>query len=552
MLAVLLLSLCSYSYCNEVKLTSPNHTTVHDDHYAEVPLQFVFPFYGEEFETSYMFTNGVVGFRNPTDSQVESHWCCNGRDLQTMAENEQNISRYGYAIAPLWTDLIDLQQGNSGLFTEGDTSQQTYRWKNLAEYYNASRLNSFELQIKQDGSYTVDYTAVNIQNHAITIGESGDLSTGSYEGTQNYYYPTGYQGVPESYGNEQNSINVLNTLCSANPLYDPQCSGYAEAYAQQLYITECNQNTLYDSGCSGYEEAYFLDQCTTDATYSRDCNGYEEAYLEQQCMYDPQYDTTCNGYVNMEEQEPLFVTSIVDDGSIIQGDNPVNEVLEQPDIITDFANTSGYEIEGMPSASAPVVEPRREEVVNNVEPRELEQREMEESGVGEEPIEEIVEREREPEEREEQSEEREEPREELEVVEEREEPVDEQDDREQEQPIEKTVANEQAPKKAEKKQVLTKNDKLKALVSKRAVSLTKKVEGAVTLEQQIVVQQQLMSLISFVPDFNYAEQKMKDLASFYPSKDNVDNAFARWFVNDKNFIKLEDLQYPQRNTQWQR
>ena len=196
---VLWVLVCSFSYSSdEVKLTSPNHTTVHDDHYAEVPLQFVFPFYGEEFETSYMFTNGVVGFRNPTDSQVESHWCCNGRDLQTMAENEQNISRYGYAIAPLWTDLIDLQQGNSGLFTEGDASQQTYRWKNLAEYYNASRLNSFELQIKQDGSYTVDYTAVNIQNHAITIGESGDLSTqSSYEGTQNYYYPSGYQGVPQ-------------------------------------------------------------------------------------------------------------------------------------------------------------------------------------------------------------------------------------------------------------------------------------------------------------------------------------------------------------------
>ena len=161
-------------------------------------------------------------------------------------------------------------------------------------------------------------------------------------------------------------------------------------------------------------------------------------------------------------------------------------------------------------------------------------------------------RERELEEREEPREEREEPKEELKIVEEREKPVNEQNDRKQEQPIEKTVANEQAPKKAEKKQVITKNDKLKALVSKRAVALTKKVEGAVTLEQQIVVQQQLMSLISFVPDFNYAEQEMKDLASFYPSKDNVDNAFARWFVNDKNFIRLEDLQYPQRNTQWQR
>ncbi len=85
---------------------------------------------------------------------------------------------------------------------------------------------------------------------------------------------------------------------------------------------------------------------------------------------------------------------------------------------------------------------------------------MEESGMGEEPIEEIVQRERESEEREEQSEEREEPREELEVVEEREKPVDEQDDREQEQPIEKTVANKQAPEKVEKKQVITKNDKL--------------------------------------------------------------------------------------------
>lgn len=337
MLAVLLLSLCSYSYCDEVKLTSPNQTTVSDDGYAEVPLQFVFPFYGEEFETSYMFTNGVVGFRNPTDSQVESHWCCQGLDLVKMSEDGTDISRYGYAIAPLWTDLIDLEQGNSGLFTEGDTSQQTYRWKNLAEFYDATKLNSFELQIKQDGSYTVDYTAVNIQNHAITIGETGDLSTqGSYEGTQNYYYPTGYQGVPDSYGNEQNSINVFNTLCAANPLYDPQCSGYAEAYAQQLYTQECNK----------------------DATYDKDCDGYEKAYFEQQCMYDPQYDKTCNGYIEIKKEEEKFEPKELS----IKGEDPIQEILELPDLITDFAGTTGYQIEGMPSASAPVVEPRREEV----------------------------------------------------------------------------------------------------------------------------------------------------------------------------------------------
>ena len=424
-----------------------------------------------------MFTNGVVGFRNPEDSQVESHWCCDGLDLVKMSEDGTDISRYGYAIAPLWTDLIDLEQGNSGLFTEGDTSQQTYRWKNLAEFYDATRLNTFELQIKKDGTYIVDYTAVNIQDHTISTGEAGNLAKGVSEGVQEAYYPNGYEGVPSTFGN----LNLA--FCDSNALYDPSCPNYAEAYAEFLYTEACN----------------------ADATYDPECTGYAKAYLEQQCMYNPQYDKTCAGYVDREERK---VTEEKPEPIRIEGENPISEVLEQPDLITDFAGTTGYQIEGMPSASAPVVEPRREE--------------------------------------------REEPKEELKVVEEREKPVNEQNDRKQEQPIEKTVANEQAPKKAEKKQVLTKNDKLKALVSKRAVSLTKKVEGAVTLEQQIVVQQQLMSLISFVPDFNYAEQEMKDLASFYPSKDNVDNAFARWFVNDKNFIRLEDLQYPQRNTQWQR
>ena len=559
---------CFSSYCEEVKLTSPNYTTVHDDHYAEVPLQFVFPFYDEEFDTSYMFTNGVVGFRNPTQSSVQSHWCCQGRDL----ENQQNISQYGYATAPLWTDLIDLGVEGSGLFTEGDALQQTYMWRNLAEYRDATRLNSFKLQIKQDGSYTVDYTAVNIVNHAIAIGDTGNLSQG-YQGTQNYYYPSGYTGVPQGYGNEQNSINVLSTLCSANALYDPQCSGYAEAYAQQLYTQECNQDTLYDNGCSGYEEAYFIDQCTTDATYDRTCQGYTEAYLEQQCMYSPQYDITCVGYI--EEQEPIGFVE-VEDGTEVLGDNPINEVLEQPDIITDFANTSGYEIEGMPSASAPVFEMPIEvfepevfeqalpEVVNEMqqmeqelemevatiepepqtEPRELEQEEVLEPEVAEEPVEEIVDL------QEEQGEE---------LVVEEEVAVEEELEPTKEIEVETKVATKEKDVKAKttvkllpNKKELTKSQKIKILVAKKANALTKKIESAVTLEQQILVQQQLLSLISFVPDFNYTDSEIQDRASFYPPSVLADSSFSRWFRTDPNFERLEDSQYPQRNTQWQR
>ena len=500
---VLVCSYSSFSFGKEVKLTSPNQTTVSDDSYAEVPLQFVFPFYGEEFETSYMFTNGVVGFRNPTDSQVESHWCCDGRDLATLAENEQEISRYGYAIAPLWTDLIDLETGNSGLFAEGDTLQQTYRWKNLAEFYDATRLNTFELQIKSDGTYIVDYVSVNIQDHAVTTGASGDLSQGVYEGTQQQYYPSGIVGIPPSYGKEAVKVSIPSfddSLCAANALYDPQCSGYSEAYAQQLF--------------------------------------------EQECMYNPQYDPTCNGYVE-PEPEPEVVL--------------IEEALEQPDLTTDFTSASGYEIEGVPSFTMPTYEmPQVVEIQPVVEPeivvvevvsemQQMEQQlEVEITAAEPEPepeiVEEIVEVEPEPE------------REEVnEIVEEREETVEEPDGTEQEQPAEKTVANEQTPApKAPEKQALTKNEKLKVLVSKKAVALTEQVENATTLEQQMVVQQQLLALISFVPDFNYTEGRVKDLETFYPPQENTDSSFARWFVNDPNFEVLEDLQYPQRDTQWQR
>ena len=455
--------------------------------------------------------NGVVGFRNPANTEVETHFCCQGRSLEGMAKNGADISRYGYAIAPLWTDLIDLGVENSGLFADGDASQQRYIWRNLAEYswpYDNSSINTFELQIKPDGSYTVDYTAVDIQDHSVTIGEFGDLSQG-FQGTQQQYYYSGFQGVPEVFSNYE---SILQGLCAANALYDPQCSGYSAAYAEQLYTQAC----------------------ANDATYDRDCNGYEEAYLEQQCMYDPQYDTTCNGY---REPEPEV--------EIVQ----IQEAIEQPDLTTDFTRATGYEIPGIPSfATSTNEEPQTEQ---EPQPIELEQDQESQPEVAEQPIEEIVEREEQEEQREElvAVEEEEEP----EPVEEREEPVEEQSDTKQEQPAPKAIANKQtSTPKVTKKQALTKNEKLKALVAKKANALTKKIESAVTLEQQIQVQQQLLSLISFVPDFNYAEQEMQDRASFYPPNALADSSFSRWFVNDPNFEVLEDSQYPQRNTQWQR
>ena len=43
-------------------------------------------------------------------------------------------------------------------------------------------------------------------------------------------------------------INIFKQSCHNNPLYDPQCQGYATA----LFNQQCTINPLFDPTCSGY------------------------------------------------------------------------------------------------------------------------------------------------------------------------------------------------------------------------------------------------------------------------------------------------------------
>jgi len=48
-----------------------------------------------------------------------------------------------------------------------------------------------------------------------------------------------------------------------------------------------------------------------------------------------------------------------------------------------------------------------------------------------------------------------------------------------------------------------------------------------------------------IPDFDqYKNTQIQKEIAFYEPVDNVDNAFARWFLNDPKFTELEELQYP--------
>ena len=58
-----------------------------DDGWIEVPLDFTFPFYGNSYVTSFMFSNGVVGFLDPLNvagsGYIYDGLCCSGQDFSS-------------------------------------------------------------------------------------------------------------------------------------------------------------------------------------------------------------------------------------------------------------------------------------------------------------------------------------------------------------------------------------------------------------------------------------------------------------------------------------
>jgi hypothetical protein len=295
----------------------------------------------------------------------------------------------------------------------------------------------------------------------------------------------------------------LTQQCSGNPLYDPACPGYANAY----YNQQCQLNPLYDKGCTGYASANLAQQCDWDPLYSVECPNYQQAYLEKQCNEDPLYDIQCAGY-----QTAIELSKIVDDGTV-----------DDPTIIDNEVDvTTTTEIEGVPNVvSLPEKKITIVEVTDGDGFQEVEDDIQGEQLAMEDDIEKEIA--------------------ELESA---------AGNTEQEDDIEKELAELKESADSENKEDApkpkTRNEKIKMLLSMKAVELTKQIEQETNLETQMVIQRQLLALISYVPGFDYDEKENED-GNFYPSKPTVDHAFARWFLNDPNFEKMENLQYPNIN-----
>ena len=360
----------------------------------------------------------------------------------------------------------------------------------------------------QDSSFSVIFSANPCHNNPLYDPQCQGYANALFnqQCTQNPLYDPTCPGYAAAY---------LTQQCSANPLYDPACPGYANAY----YNQQCQLNQLYDQNCPGYAAANLAQQCDYDPLYDVQCPNYQQAYLEQQCQLDPLYDVQCADY-----QTAIELAKIVDDGS----ENDPTVIDNEIDV------TTTTEIEGIPN----VISLPEQQIVEVVEV---------EDGDGFEQVDDNIEGEQMAME---DDIEKEIAQLENEASEDGTAPDMISGGANQEDDIEKELAELKESTDSENKQDApkpkTRNEKIKMLLAMKAIELTKKLEKEVSLEQNMIIQRQLLALISYVPGFDYNEKENLD-GNFYPPKPTVDHAFARWFLNDPNFDVMENLQYPNIN-----
>ena len=483
-LAVLLALSCSLSSWSDPEIIEHQ---IADDGWVEVPLDFTFPFYGNSYVTSFMFSNGVVGFLDPLDVPgtgiVYDGLCCDGQDLSSFTG-----VRFNYTIMPWNTDLIDTGVGK--FYTQGDSTFQKYMWENLSEYYNRNTSNTFDLTIYPMGNIDVNYEQVQINNHAVTVAVVGDLSQGEYE---QWFYNHPTSGAIFWNSQEDDPVEIANgeSVCSVIPDSHISCLYYPQVYADNVYNQQCALDPLYDYGCDGWDDAYI------------------EEYVEE--------DIQEVWEVDEEDVESVYVLEEPEVFQIIE--------IEALDDYTLIATTLE---EAIPEMEELFEEMAQEELIEEIE-AELEEflePEVEEELL-EEPIEEELD-EPEPEEdtiQEEQTEEEPEQEAVVEVV---------------EQPVLKKVA-----KKASKK------DKMREIIGNKLKNLATEMGEAASLEEQQKLQSLILALLNFNAGFNtYNTQLLIDGVFYedkgiYLDKDIPDNqrGLRNGLANEILHNKLMDLQW---------
>ena len=259
---------------NIFNLTNESGTTnmaVGDDQVSSAfNLDFTFTFYGQDFTSARMATNGCLHFGS-------SGSYCNDYTPDPLPE-------ITYTLYPFWTDLI--RDNGSKVLAKNFTDKSVFGWYNLREYNRSNTDNSFEVILwKADDSFEFRYGGLNVIKHDVLIGEQGSSSQ-----TYTYLYhdecSTGTTNVSGTCVNKDWNNTTFNTLLENGGSLYGVGSGNA---------LDCS-NPLNNSACVGYAAAYLTQQCSIDSLYSNQCPYYWDAVFDEECEYNPQSDPACPGY----------------------------------------------------------------------------------------------------------------------------------------------------------------------------------------------------------------------------------------------------------------
>ena len=334
-----------------------------DDGWVEVPLDFTFPFYGNSYVTSFMFSNGVVGFLDPLDvpgtGYVHDGLCCSGQDFSSGATGV----RFNYTIMPWHTDLIDTGIGR--FYTQGDETFQKYMWENLSEYYDRNTSNTFDLTIYPMGNIDVNYEQVHIKNHAVTVGVVGDLSVGEYE-QWFYNHPTNGAIFWNSQVDTPVEIENGESICNVIPDSHISCLYYPEVYADNVYNQQCQLDPLYDYGCDGFSDAYIEEYVEEEPEV------WEEEQVEQVFVIEepPVFEV-----INIEPLEDYTLTATTLEEALPEMEDLFEEIAQEELIeeieaeLEEFLEPEEEELDEQEQEEEPVQEeqateePQQEEIV---------------------------------------------------------------------------------------------------------------------------------------------------------------------------------------------
>ena len=310
---------------NLINLTGESGTTslnAGDDQLSSAfNLDFTFDFYGEDFTSARMATNGCLHFGLGTGSVNYNNYCGD--------YTPDPLPHTTHTLYPFYTDLI--RDNGSKMLAKNFSDKTVFGWYDMKEYGRNNTDNSFEVILWTNDTYEFRYGALDITKHDVLIGEQGSASQ-----VYTYvYFDECSTGTTNSSGCSSYDWNSNN-----NPFNTLLESG-GSLYGNGSDNSACATDVLSDSSCSGYEVALFDYECERDSQYSPSCPGY--SFQESVAYYEPQtfdygYDepdySTGNYYMDdfsWEEDlywEDSYADNCIDNPSFCyESTMPVEEVI---------------------------------------------------------------------------------------------------------------------------------------------------------------------------------------------------------------------------------